>query len=926
MKVNFLSKIATCVGLGAIVASGFVSLPAFADPAEPSATALVGVGSDTTMDVMDEIATAIGGGKLASYKSTGSQTITTRPGGPSTVLRAKGSGDGWKMLQVAEGASLSFSNVATFAASNQTANKDNTVGQIDYARASSLQGTASATGEFVDIPFAIDSVGIAVNPTDAVAKIPLTGLGTTADAAGVASIDAIFRCQTRFVYLNNVTIGSVAATNGSSTLTKSAHGLVAGDTITISSDAGGFSAGTKYYVKTVPSADTFTLQAEKGGATLSASSDGTLNVTQTSGSYNSVGASSGAAPANTTAYEIFPLIPGYGSGTASYFVGKIGRTESGSFPDSSAGQSCISRKFLDGTTNIQEHDGAAVAERENSIGIYSIGQWSAQTNHAVTGATDKTNGTVLLNLYPNGAATIPATTGSGSSIAPNENWTSDLKRYVYNIVPYRKAIDPDSAIHEMFVGTDSLVCQQTASIIKMGFTPLSSTDPANVGSCGSIASGNRRTAGGDGTSVTGASISNLSSTDGDVGHAVTATVKVGTSNHQMGGRVIVTDNATYGAAGANVLGSVSVAAGVAGDTATTIQITPIAVGTTALYAYFVPALGGIKVTPLVADGTSSTWTQNLASIASSSVTLSLKKPAKVGGNARVVAIIDCAVYPGGTVTLKNGSTNATIATDTLDADESAAVFTFAQTSAAASVYAVYTPTADSGVVTSTSATKSWTLTKLVPSIAVALAAAPNGLAAGTSPVWAVAAKNVIKAATVNATTDLVTVTGHGLVVGNAITFAASTTAPAGANKTSTYYVIASGLTANAFKVSATLGGSAVNFTSAGATVKVTQPNVAPKITATLTATDGTVTLKPTGALRVFYGSSANARTTEITVTGATMANGVATLVLDQTSLWAAVGAVTTTPTSGKYLTIVYGGDGAFDDTGYITKQVQFKSQ
>jgi hypothetical protein len=928
MKVTFMTKIATCISLAAVTTAGLVTMPAFADPVATSNTALVGVGSDTTMDVMDEIATAIGGGKLASYKSTGTQTIQTRSydGAPTNVLRAKGSGDGWKMLQVAEGATTSLSTVATMSTSNQTANKANTVGQIDYARASSKQGTASTTGEFVNIPFAIDSVALAVNPTDAVAKIPFTGVGANTDSATMPTLKSVFQCKAKYVYLNNVTIGDVSTTDGSSTLTLAGHGLVVGDTFTVSSSAGGFSAGTKYYVKTVPTSGTFTASTSKGGLAISASADATLAVTKTSGTYNSVGASSGDAPAGTTAFAISPLIPAYGSGTASYFLGKVGQTESSGFPAAGdATQNCISRKFLDGSTNIQEHDGAAVAERENAIGIYSIGQWTSQTNYATTGATNKTNGVVLLDMFPV-SGQIAATTGSGASLAPNENWDANLKRVVYNIVAYRKAVDPNSAIHEMFVGTNSLVCQQTYSIRKMGFTPLSSTDPNNVNSCGSIADGNRTTAGSDGQAVTGASITNISATTTDIGDAVTALVKVGTSNHQMGGRVIVTDNAVYGAAGAHILGYVDVAAGVAGDAQTEISITPTSAGTVALYAYFVPALGGIKVTALAADGTASVWTNNITVTTPSSLALSIKKPAKIGGTVRVVAVVTSDLAPGGTITLKDASNDATIATDALDEDETAGVITFTQTKANASVYATFTPNG-SAVTGSTSSTRSWSLTKLTPSMSVAIGAAPSGLVAGVSPVFAVASKNLVRAATVNASTDVITLAAHGLVAGDQVTFASSTTAPAPATKVATYYVIASGLTAGAFKVSATLGGAAVNFTAAGSTVKVTSQNVAPKFTLTMAATDTSVTLKPTGSssnIHVFYGSTSNARTTEITST-VSVSSGVATITLDRASLYAATGTLTTTAVT-KYLTFVYDGDDAFNSTAFLSKAVQFKLQ
>ena len=68
----------------------------------------------------------------------------------------------------------------------------------------------------------------------------------------------------------------------------------------------------------------------------------------------------------------------------------------------------------------------------------------------------------------------------------------------------------------------------------------------------------------------------------------------------------------------------------------------------------------------------------------------------------------------------------------------------------------------------------------------------------------------------DAGTDLLTATAtHGLEAGMEIIFYTTSAAPAGLNLVTTYYVIASGLTTTAFKVSATLGGSAVNITDAG---------------------------------------------------------------------------------------------------------------
>lgn len=72
--------------------------------------------------------------------------------------------------------------------------------------------------------------------------------------------------------------------------------------------------------------------------------------------------------------------------------------------------------------------------------------------------------------------------------------------------------------------------------------------------------------------------------------------------------------------------------------------------------------------------------------------------------------------------------------------------------------------------------------------------------------------------TVNATSDLITAYGHDLVADQRVFFMA---APFGAApdvfaENTAYYVLASGLTADAFKLSATSGGAAINATVSGA--------------------------------------------------------------------------------------------------------------
>lgn len=69
-----------------------------------------------------------------------------------------------------------------------------------------------------------------------------------------------------------------------------------------------------------------------------------------------------------------------------------------------------------------------------------------------------------------------------------------------------------------------------------------------------------------------------------------------------------------------------------------------------------------------------------------------------------------------------------------------------------------------------------------------------------------------RAVTATASTDLVNLTAHGFIAGDRVSFA-SLAGGAGLTDGTIYYVIASGLTADAFKVSATAGGSAVDITT-----------------------------------------------------------------------------------------------------------------
>ncbi|MFC4506879.1 MULTISPECIES: Ig-like domain repeat protein [Streptomyces] len=148
----------------AVVAGGMaLASPAYADPT-PAGTfrQLVGVGSDTTQDVLNALAgdtvngtsyasTAVksaSGAGIASYDAIGSATIQTRSGGPS-FTRPNGSGPGRTAL------SSSLTGDKAVATDSATIK-----GQVDFARSSG--GPSTSGNALTYIPFARDAVGVAV--------------------------------------------------------------------------------------------------------------------------------------------------------------------------------------------------------------------------------------------------------------------------------------------------------------------------------------------------------------------------------------------------------------------------------------------------------------------------------------------------------------------------------------------------------------------------------------------------------------------------------------------------------------------------------------------------------------------------------------------------------------------------------------------
>lgn len=81
--------------------------------------------------------------------------------------------------------------------------------------------------------------------------------------------------------------------------------------------------------------------------------------------------------------------------------------------------------------------------------------------------------------------------------------------------------------------------------------------------------------------------------------------------------------------------------------------------------------------------------------------------------------------------------------------------------------------------------------------------------------WVPVSKVLALTSISNASPAVFTKNGHGMAIGDAIQLTTTGALPTGLSTGTVYYIISAGFTANAFEVSATLGGSAINTSSAG---------------------------------------------------------------------------------------------------------------
>jgi hypothetical protein len=607
MKVTTFSKIGATVGAACLIV-GALAMPASADPVVTDPISyghLVGLGSDTTQDVVNGLAAVIGGNKVASYDAIGSATVITREGGV-VVPRGSNSGAGRDALRVAIG-QVASASIAT-GAGTVSATGANSLGQLDFARSSSGPGSdALNTGVLAYIPFARDAVSVAVDPDSPLAVVPfIVGNSETAGPT-TPSLYNLYRGNVKWAYIS----GSAA----------------------------------DYSYVGVGATDTVPAEAPEG----------------------------------TTAYKIQPYLPKAGSGTRSFFIGKLGGVTDTTINALPAGT--VKSKFINDDeveVDVQEHDGSVVDGDLTAVVPFSIAQWVAQANH-VQGVTDRRHGAVILGM--NG---VQATTGT-TTFATNPAFTA-LVRDVYNIVPSKLADDASTDIAKTFVGSSSLVCAASTTITAYGFLLMPGTTADTT--CGY--KGLR----GFAASTSSVSSVEFDSTTVSANESFTAIVTVNSGNHAQGGVVNIVD------ANDDVVGTATVAPGA---TTASVEVVPTAVGTSTVFAEFIPTLSGISAS-------NSTGTITLTTVAAPTVS-SISAPAtiKVGGTVPVIVWVDGAAAAGGTVTLRDGET--TLATKVLTAGEQGAYLTFVAKKVTYSLTATYTAPTGSNTANSTSALKSISFVK-----------------------------------------------------------------------------------------------------------------------------------------------------------------------------------------------------------------------
>lgn len=400
-----------------------------------------------------------------------------------------------------------------------------------------------------------------------------------------------------------------------------------------------------------------------------------------------------ATQVDSTYHSITTFLPQSGSGTRSFWIGKVGLTETTITNNVNGNLGANVAKDFAGNS-VQENDGSALVsgtadQNKAAIVPFSIAQWVAQANGAQTDARHA----VVINSI-DGAA---PTTGSGTAYKLNGSFASAFTRLVYNIVPTREAQDTTSNIYKAFVGTSSEVCKATSTIERYGFAALTATTGTNA--CGDVS---RLALAASPSTVDAVSVP----ASALVGAPLTLSATIGATNGDQGGTVQFYKDSV---SDANLLASGTVAVG---QRTATASYTPSSVGSIGkVVALFIPKLAGIDSSELASSNgitvANQSSTTTIGSVKANAYGKSSTVAVTVAGSATTPADGTVQVKEGskvlGSATVKNGAATVTLS-KTLKAGKHSITATYAGTSVHA---------------TSTSAAKAFSVAKAKATVKIA---------------------------------------------------------------------------------------------------------------------------------------------------------------------------------------------------------------
>lgn len=489
MRKNTKKAIALGLAVSAIGGIGLISTGASADPQQY--TALVGVGSDTTQDVLNGLAgfssgqnfTPVNAGgsdytQLVSFDATkdgmADTCITPKIGAP-TFTRPNGSGAGQKALYAASGESTqgwTGSSIGSLAPCS-TGSSIGVVSSITVSGTTATLTTAAAHGQTAGKVLTLSGFSpSAFNASFLVTAAPTTTTLTFAIASGTANATVIGTAKTvKAVDISGTVDFARSSSLSSSTGTKAVFIPFARDAVS--------------YVGYRPD----------GGTAVTSFSKAQLTAI-----FNTATRTTVADPDGGANITIIPCGIQTGSGTYAFWNTALGNSAT---VENTATDQCNTALAAG---RAQESDGPALKARGDSLvaasgscaGLsggttcaslngqkiqvvvgFSVGAFIAKSNGLGTPAPGSYTKIGKITDVDSGNSPVVLPTAPATDLAPNTAFYNNTTfgRFIYNVVPADSIATAGNNFNRLFVGTTSAVCSATSTISKFGFAPL---DPANT--------------------------------------------------------------------------------------------------------------------------------------------------------------------------------------------------------------------------------------------------------------------------------------------------------------------------------------------------------------------------------------------------------------------------------------------------------------